>query len=219
MRERAILRELQRDWDLLGGGLRAVEPAPRAGGPPFPTTGAGLFAELEEVLHLQRELRRARPARYARRFVNSGWTLRDLLAHLASWAAEFRRQVETIAAGREFDYAIPFALSVIGPNQWNEEQVQERRSLGLRAVLDQLEDETRRLQDVVLALPREMLLKPAMLPAAPSGDPRSRMPGNIAIVVSGKCNHDRYHLGQIRRWLAERESEAPPARRRKRRSK
>ncbi len=203
MRERALLHELERDWDALARGLRAVEPAPRAGGPPFPTTGAGLFAELEEVLHLQRELRRARPARHARRFVNAGWTLRDLLAHLASWAAEFRRQVETIAAGREFDYAIPFALSVMGPNQWNEEQVQERRSLGFRAVLDQLEDETRRLQGLVLAMPREMLLKPAMLPAAPSGDPRSRMRGNIAIVVSGKCSHDRYHLGQIRRWLDE----------------
>lgn len=219
MRERAILDELKRDWDALGKELGAGAPAARPAGPPFPTTAAGLFAELEEVLHLQRELRRARPARFARRFVNAGWTLRDLLAHLASWAAEFRRQVETIAADREFDYAIPFAFSVIGPNQWNEEQVQERRSLGMRAVLDQLEDETRRLQDVVLGLPRERLLKPAMMPAAPNGDPQSRMRGNIAIVVSGKCAHDRYHLGQIRRWLAERESEARPAGRRTRRPK
>jgi phage terminase Nu1 subunit (DNA packaging protein) len=45
------------------------------------------------------------------------------------------------------------------------------------------------------------------------------MPGNIAIVVSGKCRHDRYHLDQIRRWLAERESEARAAGRRTRRPK
>lgn len=205
MRERALLSELQREWDGLGGRLRAAEPAFRRGGPPFPMTGPGLFAELEEVREAWRDLRRAGLARHARKYVNAGWTLQDLLAHLASWAAEFRRQVETIAAGRDFDYAIPFALSIIGPNAWNEEQVEALRGLSLKAVLDQFDDETRRLQDLVLTLPREVLLKPATLPLAPSGDPRAPIPGNVAVVASGKCTHDRHHIGQIKRWLAARE--------------
>jgi uncharacterized damage-inducible protein DinB len=207
MRDRALLGELQREWDGLGGRLGAAPPAFRRGGPPFPLTGPGLFAELEEVRALWRELRRVGLSGHARKYVNAGWTLQDLLAHLASWAAEFRRQVETIAAGRDFDYAIPFALSVIGPNAWNEEQVEARRGLSLKAVLDQFDDETRRLQDLVLTLPREVLLKPATLPLAPSGDPRSPVPGNVALVASAKCTHDRHHIGQISRWLAAREAD------------
>lgn len=216
MRDRALLSELQREWD--GWGGRLARPAFRGGGPPFPMTGPGLFAELEEVRALWRGLRRAGLSRHARKYVNAGWTLQDLLAHLASWAAEFRRQVETIAAGRDFDYAIPFAFSVIGPNTWNEEQVEARRGLSLKAVLDQFDDETGRLQDLVLTLPREVLLKPASLPLAPSGDPRSPVPGNVAMVASAKCTHDRYHIGQISRWLAAREPDRgrPSARRRRR---
>jgi hypothetical protein len=204
MRERDLLTAREREWSALGRGPEARGPAFRRGGPPFPTTGPGLFAELEEVLALWRDLRRAGLARYASLYINGGWTLRDLVAHLASWAVEFRQQAETIAAGREFDYAIPFALSVIGPNQWNAEQVEARRRLSLRDLLDQFEEETGRLQDLLLTLPREVLMRPAMLPLAPSGDPRSRVPGTIAVVASAKCTHDRHHLGQLRRWLAER---------------
>lgn len=222
MRDRALLLALRREWSGLEARPGAAGPAFRRAGPPFPTTGPGLFAELEDVLALWRGLRKAGLSRHARRYVNAGWTLKDLLAHLASWAGEFRRQVETIAEGREFDYAIPFALSVIGPNQWNEEQVEARRSLSLTAILEQFEDETRRLQDLVLTLPREALLRPAILPLAPSGDPRSPVPGNIALVASAKCTHDRYHLAQIRRWLAERQpprkglAEREPPRKKKR---
>ncbi len=198
MRESAVLRELLLEWRRI-----ARDPAPPfAGGPPFPKSGAGLFAELEEVLLLWRELREAPLRRHARRFVSASWTLQDLLAHLASWAGEFRREVETVAAGREFDYSIPFALSVIGPSEWNQVEVERRRTLTLEQVLDQFEEETRALEDVVLALAPDRIVRPATLPAAPSGNPAERMRGNVAIVVSGKCMHDRHHIGNIRRWLA-----------------
>ncbi len=207
MPEPVLWRELARDWQAF---LRGPDVGPpfRRGGPPFPTTVAGLFAELEEILLLWRELRDQPLRRHARRFVSAAWTLQDLLAHLASWAGEFRREVETLAAGREIDYAIPFALSVIGPNEWNQVEVERRRSLTLTEVLDQFEDETKHLQDVVLSLSPPDLLRPARLPAAPSGDPAARMQGNIAVVVSGKCMHDRHHIGNVRRWLAEREGGA-----------
>jgi hypothetical protein len=206
MPEPTVPRELVREWQAVAAGPDAGPPF-RRGGPPFPTTGPGLFAELQEVLLLWRELRAVPLRRHARRFVNAAWTLQDLLAHLASWAGEFRRQVETVAAGREADYAIPFALSVIGPNEWNQVEVESRRGLTLAEVLDQFEEETRRLQDLVLDLSPAQILRPSTLPAAPSGNPAERLRGNIAIVVSGKCSHDRYHLGAIRRWLAGLEKE------------
>jgi uncharacterized damage-inducible protein DinB len=201
MPEPTLPRELSREWEALVRGPDAG-PAFRPGGPPFPTTAAGLFAELEEVLLLWRELRAQPLERHARRFVNAAWTLQDLLAHLASWAGEFRREVDTLAEGREIDYAIPFALSVIGPNEWNEAEVERRKALSLADVLDQFEEETRRLQDVVLTLSPAQILETATLPAAPGGHPESRIKGNIAIVVSGKCTHDRYHIGQIRQRVA-----------------
>jgi hypothetical protein len=212
MREPVLLRELAREW----GEIVREPAAPTALGPPFPRSGAGLFAELEEVLLLWRELRREPLRRHARRFVSASWTLQDLLAHLASWAGEFRREVETVAAGREFDYSIPFALSIIGPNEWNEAEVERRRALTLEQVLDQFESETRALQDLVLALTPAEILKPATLPAAPSGNPAERMRGNVAIVVSGKCMHDRYHIGNVRRWLAGLPGAPRPGRRKKR---
>jgi hypothetical protein len=95
-------------------------------------------------------------------------------------------------------------------------EVEKRRTLDLEQVLDQFEEETRRLQDLVVALPPGDLLRPATLPAAPSGNPRERMRGNIAVVVSGKCMHDRYHIGQIRRVTAGlRETARPPRSRKK----
>jgi hypothetical protein len=200
MPEPSVFRALVGGWQEVVARPDAGPPF-RRGGPPFPTTAPGLFAELEEVLLLWRELRAMPLRRHARRFVNAAWTLQDLLAHLASWAAEFRREVETAAAGREPDYAIPFALSIMGPNEWNEAEVESRRGLSLAEVLDQFETETRRLQDVVVALSPAQILRYATLPAAPSGDPAARMKGNVAILVSGKCRHDRYHIGMISRWL------------------
>lgn len=200
MPEPSVFRALVAEWQDVVARPDAG-PAFRRGGPPFPTTAAGLFAELEEVLLLWRELRAIPLRRHARRFVNAAWTLQDLLAHLASWAAEFRREVETAAAGREPDYAIPFALSIMGPNEWNQAEVESRRGLSLAEVLDQFETETRRLQEVVLGLSPAQILRFTTLPAAPSGDPAERVKGNVAIVVSGKCTHDRYHIGMISRWL------------------
>ena len=54
-----------------------------------------LFAQLEEVLEAWRALRGRVNEDLSGRYVNAAWTLKDLLAHLASWAREFRVEVET----------------------------------------------------------------------------------------------------------------------------
>ena len=197
----AMLGRLAREWEELtarpGAGPAASRP-PRAS---FPTHPLGLFAELEEVLDLWRHLKPSRLRRHARRYVNAAWRVQDLVAHLASWAAEFRREVETLVEGREIDYAIPFALSLLGPTAWNAAEVERRRTRSLREVIAEFTEETIRLQDLVLRLDAETLRQPALLPAAPSGDPAARLRGSIAMIVSGKCAHDRYHLTRLRERL------------------
>jgi uncharacterized damage-inducible protein DinB len=203
MPDRALLTEMTREWEALRSRLASRGPAARAdaAGPQFPVSPTALCAQLEEVLFSWRELGEGRLERAQGRYVNGAWTLKDLLGHLASWAAEFRREVETVATGGAFDYAIPFALSVIGPNEWNARAAEARRPQTLETIRAAFEAETRRLQDLVLELPPEVLYGPTDFPLAPTGDPNVRFRGNVAQIVLGKCEHDNYHLGQIRRWL------------------
>ncbi len=162
-----------------------------------------LFAELEDVRATWNELRASgHLEEYADRFITTAWTLKDLLAHLASWADEFRREIETVAHGGAFDYAIPFAMNVVGPNQWNQVEVEVRKAEPLDVILDEYDAETRRLQDLVLELPQESLLAEAEFPLAPTGDPAALWKGASAQIVLAKCEHDRYHFGRIHQWLA-----------------
>lgn len=205
MPERTLQRRLEREWRELAARLAVGTPGRPswlvAGRPVLPIRPLALFAQLEEVLLAWRELRERPLGGWAGRYVTSAWTLKDLLAHLASWAEEFRRDVETVARGESFDRSIPYALSVMGPGEWNAVEVEARRALSLEEVLDQFEAETHRLQHLVLALPEQTLFRPAAFPYAPSGDPAERWKGNIAVVVMSKCAHDQYHLGRIRHWM------------------
>ncbi len=199
--DRAFLKTLAAEWsgheERASQGLPSWRPAP---GPPLPVSPVALHAQLEEVLAA---LAAMRPdiVRHAGRFVTSAWTLKDLVGHLASWASEFRQEVQTVAGGGSFDYAIPFALHVIGPNEWNARAAERQRPLPLDDLLGEFERETRRLQDLVLELPPPALYGEASFPLAPSGDPQQTLRASIAMIVLGKCGHDLYHLGRIADFL------------------
>ncbi len=199
--DRALLKALTAEWaaleDLMAQDLPSWRPA---AGPPLPVSPVALYAQLEEVLDVFASVEALAP-RHAGRYVTSAWTLKDLLGHLASWATEFRHEVQTVAGGGSFDYAIPFALNIIGPNEWNARAADRQRPVPLEDVLQQFERETRRLQELVLELPPPALYGEATFPLAPSGDPQQLLRGSIAMIVLGKCTHDLYHLGRIRDFL------------------
>jgi uncharacterized damage-inducible protein DinB len=206
--------ELQREWQDLLVSL----PPERVNTPHWfqmgesarPFSPVALFAELEEVRDAVSELRASeRLEKYADRFVTTAWTLKDLLAHLAAWAGEFRREVEIASRGARFDYAIPYALSVVGPTQWNQIEVEKRAPQSLGALLQEFDQETRRLQELALELPEETLAAETDFPLAPSGDPTSLWKGNSAQIILMKCTHDRYHIGRIQQWLATVETREP----------
>ena len=210
MPESRIHEQLGTEWqELLAGLSSGEEGSAQWSEAPFRFRPAGmarptvLFAELEDVrtawsgLHASGELEK-----FADRYLTPDWTLKDLLAHLASWAREFRQEVEMAARGESFDYAIPYAMNVVGPNQWNQVEVEKRRAATLEEILREYEDETRRLQDLVLELPQESLLAEAEFPLAPTGDPAALWKGACAQIVLAKCMHDRYHFGRIQQWLA-----------------
>jgi hypothetical protein len=167
-----------------------------------PASRVALLAELEEVREDWKALRVLVSEDLASRFANAAWTLKDLLAHLASWAGEFRRELETVSRRESFDYAIPFAMSVLGPNQWNETEVQKRRRLRLEEIFTEYDDETEKLQSLVETMDESALYRPSRLPYAPSGDLEERFEAPAVFIILGKCLHDRYHIAQIRSRLA-----------------
>lgn len=167
----------------------------------MPLSRTALLALLAEVRASWSGLRERVDPELGERFVNAAWTLKDLLAHLSSWAAEFRREVEGASRGESFDYAIPYAMAVIGPNAWNEEQVAARRDRDLEQIFEEFESETARLEELVIEMSERELYGPSTFPLAPSGDPSSRWRGPAAILISGKCLHDRYHIAQIKERL------------------
>jgi hypothetical protein len=161
-----------------------------------------LLAQLEEVREEWSSLQGLIDEETGARFANAAWTLKDLLAHLASWAREFGSEIATVSRNEGFDYAIPFAMSILGPNQWNEREVQARRERTLEEIFREFDEETERLQDLVIEMEDPVLYRPAPFPLAPSGNPTERLPVPPAFLVSGKCLHDRYHFAQIRKLLA-----------------
>jgi uncharacterized damage-inducible protein DinB len=206
MARASIHDDLRHEWQEL---LASLPPervnSPRwfsTAGPMRTLSAKELFAEVEEVRSMWDELRAAPLEQFAGRFINPAWTLKDLLAHLASWAGEFRREVEMAAGGQSFDYAIPYALSVVGPSQWNQVEVEKRAEESLDEIFQEFETETTRLQDLLIELPQSALASESAFPLAPSGDPAALWRGNSAQIVLMKCAHDRYHMGRIRHWLS-----------------
>jgi hypothetical protein len=162
-----------------------------------------LFVELEDTRSLWSELRHTISLdEYADRFITPAWTVKDMVAHVASWASELRRQVEVVLRGEAFDYAIPYALSIVGPNQWNQVEVEKRRPYDLNESLKEIEEETGRFKDLVLNLSEEPLQMEREFALAPNGDPTTRWKSNIGQIVLLKCSHERYHLERIRQWQA-----------------
>jgi len=193
---------LEREWRSLLEAIAAgrspldLPPDRRAA-----VSRVALLAQLEEVREEWSSLRTIVDEGTAARFANAAWTLKDLLAHLASWAREFTHEVAAVSRNEGFDYAIPYAMSVLGPNAWNEREVVARKERSLDEIFREFDEETERLQDHVAAMDEAILYQPAAFPLAPSGRPEERLFLPPSFLVSGKCLHDRYHFAQIRKLL------------------
>ena len=197
---------LVNEWrELLASLEDALEVAPSPVALPAarrtPRSPTALFAQQEEVREEWRALRAAIQPGDVERYVNAAWTLKDLVAHVASWAKEFRHEVETVFHGGSFDYAIPYVMTVVGPNEWNEEQVRERETQSLDVSFEELDTETLRMQELLFEMSEQDLYAPATFPLAPSGDPAAKWKGPSAVIIAGKCEHDRHHLGQLKKRL------------------
>lgn len=198
----SVETRLAADWGALVESTAAGEARPFAPGALSP---AGLSALIAENRARWRAIALAlEVGGGAERLVTTAWSARDLLAHLASWAAEFRRELETIVRGEAFDYRIVFRPGV-GPTEWNEAALDARRERSLGEVLAEYEAETDRFDDLVLSLPDDAFARPVILPLAVTGDPAAPLTVPLAGLVAARCGHESHHLSQLER-LVERSS-------------
>jgi hypothetical protein len=155
-----------------------------------------LLAELEDLRLVFQDLRHALAAPEAKTARITGqWDALDVVAHLASWAAETRRETERLLARASFDYTIHFAAEG-GPRAWNQRQVDDRAELGLSELVDELNTETERLADLVLNAPASALEEVVDLPRT-SGEPPQRWRMPLGAMVLASCWHARLHLRRL----------------------
>jgi uncharacterized damage-inducible protein DinB len=160
-----------------------------------------LWAELEDVrlafaeLHaaLDEESKAELPA-------TTLWSVKDVVAHLASWATEFARQIEMVATHMPFEYLITFTPRV-GPTEWNAREVDRRRAMSLDDRFRELDAATGRIQELALSLSDDLLFTAAELPQTPDGRPENRWRTRLADLMLMKCWHDRYHLERVTQIL------------------
>ena len=186
--------QLQHDWQRLVSQITA--PA----NPAIRLTPATLWIALEDLVMQWRELWSSEWfAAVKDQSINSKWTLKDLMAHVASWTGELRAQAEILAGGTGVGYQILFD-EIGGPRTWNAEKVELRRSRLLEEVIGEIERETVRFQDLLFEVDIHTLLREHPIGIALTAAPGQPWIRSIAGLVEMRCIHERHHMTRIRQW-------------------
>jgi hypothetical protein len=121
--------------------------------------------------------------------------VRDVLAHLASWARQARIETERLLTRQPFSFNIHFE-PVGGPRAWNQREVDARRDWPLADLFAEIETEHDRLIALVVEMPDEAAQQVVELPRTSGEPPRPwRMPLAAMLIMSGW--HERLHLARI----------------------
>lgn len=161
------------------------------------------IVELEDVrLSVNTLCARLESSGGADELATSRWTVRQVIAHLASWATRTRIELESLAEGKNFPESIHFEREG-GPREWNQRAVDDRDRRTLASLVEEFDVETARTADIVARIPNEELQQVAVLPRTSGARAVAwRMP--LASLVIGTCWHVRYHLTRVDRvFLAE----------------
>lgn len=194
-----VERELSNEWaDLLASPvMSAADMCARVASPRV--SKPMLLAALAEVGLRFAGLAPAAERR-ASETITRLWTMKELVAHMASWATEFVREVTIASRGEPFDYTIQFPMPV-GPTVWNHREVERRATRSFDDCAREFAAATIQLQDLALASSDDVLARRTVCPLTPDGRLETRWQVRIADLILMKTDHDLYHIGRIERWL------------------
>lgn len=119
------------------------------------------------------------------------WTLKDLLAHIASWDEEVVRVLQTFALSGESQYT----YVIVDKNDfalWNEEQIQMRAARSANEVIGEFESARRDLIQVVEGLTDPVLNRSRMTSWG-------KQSTGFDLILA-QIEHDREHAEQVRSY-------------------
>jgi uncharacterized protein (TIGR03083 family) len=124
------------------------------------------------------------------------WSMKDLLAHIASWDEEVLRVIQAFAMQPDphFSYAISERSDF---SAWNSEQVELRRERTLEQVVAEFRNARRDLIQVVEGLTDQVLMRPKMTSW-----------GKVHTgfeLLDEMVQHDAEHTKDVRSWRKKRE--------------
>ena len=123
------------------------------------------------------------------------WSVKDILAHVASWDAEILRVIQAIAMQPEPQYS--YAISDRSDfGVWNEEQVASRRLRPAPQILRELENTRRDLIQAIDGVTDQVLVRPKL---TSWGKKRTGLE-----ILQEIVDHDLEHAAQIRSWRRKR---------------
>ncbi len=145
------------------------------------------YAALEEILAPLDK------TQYFTEGVIPGWSIKDMLAHIASWHHRLLAWLD--AAVRNQEPTLSGLDSVEEMDALNAQFYQENISRPLDEVLTDLRTTRQQIMDIVQAMPEEDLMSPHRF-AWSKGEPLWQA------IAGDTYEHYREHIAQIQEWLA-----------------
>ena len=145
------------------------------------------YAALEEILAPLDK------SQYFTEGVIPGWSIKDMLAHIASWHHRLLAWLD--AAVRNQEPTISGPDNVEEMDKLNAQFYQENKSRSLDEVLTDFRTSYQHIFDIVQAMPEEDLMSPHRF-AWSQGKPLWHF------IAGDTFEHYQEHLAQIREWLA-----------------
>jgi hypothetical protein len=122
-----------------------------------------------------------------------GWSIKDILSHMASWHHRLLKLLD--AAARNEEPAISGPDNVEEMDALNAQFYQENKILPLDEVLTDFRSSYRHILNIVEAMPEEDLISPHRF-AWSKGEPLWQA------IAGDTYEHYREHIAQIQEWLA-----------------
>jgi uncharacterized protein (TIGR03083 family) len=114
-----------------------------------------------------------------------GWTIKEVLAHIAGWDEVATGALRAHAAGD-----VPKALDPPGIDDYNDVVVRRCEALSCDEVIQYWRRARRELKDTLIELPSERLNEPLLYPWGERG--------NAARIVAILAEHEKEHADEIR---------------------
>lgn len=117
-------------------------------------------------------------------YTDTGWRIRDIIGHIATWDRQVAKSLRAYQAGTEY------AISNLEENAFNEQAVKEQRSLTAHQVYVEWEQACEDIKDALKEIPLDLFPGDLLYPW---GDER----GSIAQLVEFMTDHDAEHREEI----------------------